>query len=228
MTTITRNVLLLVSLFTLLVCRAEAASPDAAAPVDQVVIKATREKLAKLEKQILLAEQRFYERYNALNTKRDYAVKCYNEATTGTRFKKTYCQPVFASKAQEEQARRAMAYLGSSATPATTSSAAAGMHAGATVGIGGVAGGAGSQEASESISGASSAMTGAPAIMAVGGGQSDFQKNMIEITRKNPELTKLLNKHAELVKEYEATFRKVNGMEAQDADTAAAPAAGSQ
>ena len=223
-----RNVLLFGLLFIALACRVEAAATDPVAPVDQVVVRATREKLAKLEKEVQLAQQRFYERYNELNTKRDYAVKCYNEADTGSRFKKTYCQPVFANKAQEEQARRAVQYLGSSSTASTTSSAAAAMHAGATTGIDGMAGGANSGEARESLPSSASGVTGAPAIMAVEGTQSDFQKNMIELTRKSPELTKLLNKHAELVKEYEATLRQVNGLEAQHTDEAAAPAAGPQ
>jgi hypothetical protein len=226
--TIPRNVLLLGLLFTALVCRVEAASPDPAAPVDQVVIQATRAKLVKLEKEVLLAQQRFYERYNELNTKRDYAMKCYNEADTGSRFKKTYCQPVFANKAQEEQARRAVQYLGSSSTAATSSSAAASMHAGATTGMGGVAGAANSGEAQEGSAGASSGRTGAPAIMAVEGSQSDFQENMIELTRKDPELMKRLNKHAELVREYEATLRQIKAPEPQDADKAAVPAANPQ
>ena len=212
MTTIPRNVLLLGVLFASLACGAETTTPDpAAAPVDQVVVKAAREKVAKLEKEVKLAEQRFYDRYNQINTKRDYAVKCYNEADTGTRFKKQYCQPVFATKAQEEQARRAVAYLGSSSTPSTTSGAAASMHAGATTGIAGMAGGAGSGEAQEGSASAAAGVTGAPAIMAVEGGQGDFQKNMIEATRKSPELMKLLNKYAELMKEYEEALRQANG-----------------
>ena len=224
MKSIPRNALLLGLLFTPLAYCVVAASPAPDAPVDQVVIEASRTKLAKLEKEVLQSEQRFYERYNALNTKRDYAVHCYNEAETGSRFKKTYCQPVFASKAQEEQARRIMTYLSSSATPATTASAAAGMHGGATGGMAGVAGGLDGAGDGSGTS-ASSSMTGAPAVMAVEGSQSDFQKNVSEVTRKSPELTKLLNEHAALVKEYEATFRKVNGLVVQPEDTAAAPAA---
>jgi hypothetical protein len=214
--TISRTVLLFGLLITSLVCRAETAAPDPAAPVDQVVVKATREKLAKLEKEVKLAEQRFYDRYNQVNTKRDYAVKCYNEADTGTRFKKTYCQPVFTTKAQEEQARRTVAALGSSATPATSSSAAASMHAGATVGVAGMAGGASSGEASESSAGAATGVTGAPALMAVAGSQGDFQKNMLEATRKSPELMKLLNEYAEKMKEYEALQRQINGLAAKE------------
>jgi hypothetical protein len=40
-------------------------------------------------------EYRFYRRYNDLNKKREYAVYCYNEASTGSRFKTPYCQPVW-------------------------------------------------------------------------------------------------------------------------------------
>ena len=223
--TVSRNVLLIAFLVTPLVCRVEAAPPDPAAPVDQVVVAASRERLAKLEKEVQEAEQRFYSRYNALNTKRDYAVKCYNEAETGSRFKKNYCQPVFTSKAQEEQARRTVASLTSSSTPQSTSSAASAMHGGA---MGGVGGGTGSAEPSESLPGAFSSVTGVPAIMAVEGSQSDYQKNMMELTRKHPELMELLNKHAELVKEYEATLRQVSGREPQDAGKAAVPATSPQ
>jgi hypothetical protein len=224
--TIPRNTLLLAFLFVPLIVCAEVVPPDAAA-VDQVVIKAEREKLVKLQKEVQLSEQRFYTRYNQVNTKRDYAVKCVNEADTGTRFKRSYCQPVFANKAQEEQARRAFQYLGSSSTPSSTSSAAYGMHAGAMTGITGM-GGTNSGEDQVSLAQSSSTVTGDPAIIAVEGSQADFQNNMIELTRKNPELTKLLNEHIELVKEYEATLRKVNGAEPKDAQKAPAPAANPQ
>src|SRR5689334_18571328 len=88
------------------------ADESPAQPQEQVIVEATRTNLSKLAKEVVLAEQRFYQRYNDLNTVRKYAVNCYNEATTSTHFKRLYCQPVYESEAQAEEAREFLVALG--------------------------------------------------------------------------------------------------------------------
>ena len=142
------------------------------APVDEVVVEATRATLVKLAKEVRLAEVRFYERYNQLNTVRDYAVNCSEEATTGTRFTLGYCRPVFQSKstgAEGQSFAQIVGQVGATGTPS------------------------------------------APASMTIAAARPGFQKNMIEVTRKNPDLTQLLNEYGERLKQYEDVYRKVNG-----------------
>ena len=58
-------------------------------------------------------------------------------------------------------------------------------------------------------------------------GRPDFQKHVIEVASKSPELMKLLQEHAAAVKRYEALHQKVNGNTpepAEKAERTAAPA----
>jgi len=142
------------------------------APVDEVVVEATRATLVKLAKEVRLAEVRFYERYNQLNTVRDYAVNCSEEATTGTRFTLGYCRPVFQSKSTGTEGQSFAQIVGQVGATGTPS---------------------------------------APASMTIAAARPGFQKNMIEVTRKNPDLTQLLNEYGERLKQYEDVYRKVNG-----------------
>ncbi len=48
----------------------------------------------------------------------------------------------------------------------------------------------------------------APAILAIEAQRPDFRKNMIEVTRKNPELLNLLRERDKLLKRYEAAKRQ--------------------
>ena len=153
------------------------------APIDEVVVRATRTDLVKLARQVRMAEFRFYDRYNELNTQRDYAVTCNNEATTGSRFTWDSCQPVFQEKARVAEGRGFADVIQSA-------------HA---VPRGGVA---------------ISATPRPPASMAITAGRPGFQQHMIDVTRRNPDLIKLLNEYDALLKQYEAAYRKINGRKA--------------
>jgi hypothetical protein len=184
------------------------------APVDQVIVQGTRADLVKLAQQVLQAEERFYQRYNEINTKRVYMVRCYNEAPTGTRFKQKYCKPVYENEADAAEGREFMmasgrgASAGSTSGGAVASSGAMGTMAGASA--------TGFGTGAQMTSGAG----GAPSISGGGTNASfieiaadrpDFQKNIVEVSSKSPELMKLLREHAEAVRKYEALYKKVNG-----------------
>ena len=96
--------------------------------MEQVVIEATRENLVKLATQARQAESRFYQRYNELSTKRDYAINCRSEAPTGSRFKWDYCQPVFQDKAQEAEGRAFFQGLAGTTTPGAPACARAAIE----------------------------------------------------------------------------------------------------
>src|SRR4051794_11995633 len=109
-------------------------------PPEQVIVQGKRGDLVNAAKEVQLAEQRFFQRYNEINTKRDYAVRCYNEAPTGTRFKQKYCKPVYESDAQATEARDFVIAMGRGISPGSASgggSASSGVMA-----VGGASGGA--------------------------------------------------------------------------------------
>jgi hypothetical protein len=213
---------------------ASAAEPAAGggAPVDQVLIEGTRADLAKLAKDVQIAEERFYQRYNDFNTTRKYAVPCYNEARTGTRFKQKYCKPVYESEADAAEARQFIRAIGNGASASSTSggaSASAGvMASGGMQGGGGGAPMSGGQATSGS--GMSAGVSGGgttSSFIEIEAARPGFQQHVIEVTSKSPELQKLLQEHSVAVKRYDELFRKVNGNTpdpAAKAEGASAPA----
>ena len=174
MKTTVRNALLVGLLFAPIAPDATASPEDT---IDEVTIEAARANLAKLAQEVKVAERRFYARYNELNTTRDYAVNCEDEASTGSRFTLNSCQPVFQQKALREQRRD--------------------LREGGTA--------------------------GAAVSSAVAAALPGFQKNMADITRKNPDLLELLSEYGALAKQYEDASRKVNG--SKSSIDAASPAA---
>jgi hypothetical protein len=201
----------------------------AEASVDQVVVEADRANLVKLAKEVQLAEERFYARYNEINTRKKYAVRCYNEAATGTRFKQKYCKPVYETEAQATQGREFILALGRGASAGSTSGGAVAssgvMGVGGASGGGGIGAGSGLQTGAQANSTASSAPnmggTTTEAFVDIDSGRPDFQKNVMEVASKSPELTKLLQEHAAARKRYDDLYNKING---RTQDTEAAPA----
>jgi len=74
------------------------------APVDgEVTVRATR-KLAEIRKEIRAAQDRFIARYNELNTVREYAIACSEEAPTGSGFSRYACRPQYVNTATADEA----------------------------------------------------------------------------------------------------------------------------
>jgi hypothetical protein len=170
----------------LLSCLLLAPLAHAAEPVppnDQVVVQATRANLARLAEEVKKAEYRFYQRYNELNTKRDYAIQCTTEARPNSRFTNSSCKPLFQTKAEEDESREFF------------------------------------MELSRQYSAA-----GVPAPVAVAAGRPAYQKNVLEVTKRSPDLSRLLGEHNRLLRQYEALYYRVNRLPQQPAETAA-PAA---
>jgi len=201
------------------------------APVDQVVVEADRANLVKLAREVQLAEQRFFARYNELNTKKKYAVRCYEEASTGTRFKQKYCKPVYETEAQAAQGREFILALGRGAAAGSTSGGA--VASAGVMGTGGASGGAGigagsglqtgAQQMSPTATAPDPGGTTTEAFVDIESGRPDFQKNVIEVARKSPELTKLLQEHAEARKRYDELYQKLNGRSPASSSSSSAP-----
>lgn len=90
-------------LFTL-IQPAVAADPAVTA---EVTVRAKRE-LEKLRLQIDEAQDRFIDKYNELNKDPQYAMKCNDEAHTGSRFTHHRCLPEFVNTATNAEARSAL------------------------------------------------------------------------------------------------------------------------
>lgn len=220
------------------VLAAEVPSPD------QVIVEGKRGDLVKAAKEVQLLEQRFFQRYNEINTKKDYAVRCYNEAPTGTRFKQKYCKPVYQTNAEAAEARDFITALGRGASAGSTSggaSASSGVMAlgGASAGLTGAGGpnltssadfsaagvGNGAVSAGAQIAGTAGAApvnfggTTTASFIEVENGRPDFQKNVVDVASKSPELIKLLQEHEAARKRYESLYHELNTPNESKAET---------
>jgi hypothetical protein len=182
----------------LFVSLAQGAPPAGGPPLEQVIVEATRDTLAKLGKEVQQSEYRFYERYNELNENPDYAIKCSHETSTGTRFRRVACEPVFKSKAEQVEARDFIVAFGGGDHVSGMTGAPPGPP---------VAGG-----------------TFGPATLATAAGRPGFRKNMIEVTTRSPELTRMAQEHAALWKRFYTLYRKVNGAGPLPEEKSPAPA----
>jgi hypothetical protein len=76
--------------------------------LDRVDVYGSRPDLSKLREAIVEAEDRFYARYNDINAKDDFDIKCRVEASTGTRLIKRTCKPLYQEVAVQEGAKQAV------------------------------------------------------------------------------------------------------------------------
>ena len=90
-------------------CAANASAPSAdEEELEQVHVYGSKEDLWQLRQAIIEAENRFYERYNELNSNDDFDVKCRVEARTGTRLTTRTCRPLYQEDAVQEGAKQAV------------------------------------------------------------------------------------------------------------------------
>ena len=151
--------------------------------LDEVVVRGTRSELDTLRKEMVLVEDRFYERYNALSTNHDFDTHCHIEARIGTNTKRRYCRAVYQERAQEKEGQEYAEALKNMNqdppqpwVPPTT-----------------------------------------PTIM-IEARRKDYQNNIRNVVKKNPELVEMLKERYELGQRYEATQRKIFGPKAREED----------
>ncbi len=93
----------------LTLCPALAGAPsDDADELEQVNVYGSKEEPWQLRQAIIEAEDRFYERYNDLNSNNDFDMKCRVEARTGTRLVTRTCKPIYQENAVQEGAKQAI------------------------------------------------------------------------------------------------------------------------
>jgi hypothetical protein len=74
-------------------------------PLAEVEITGTRARLREMREEIVRLEDKFYQRFNELNTDDQYDVHCNMEQPTGTLLKYRVCRPEFVSTATSEEAK---------------------------------------------------------------------------------------------------------------------------
>jgi uncharacterized protein YdcH (DUF465 family) len=90
-------------------CNAADPTPDA--DIDEVTVHGERVKIEAMRRQIVQLEDRFYERYNELNSVDDFDIHCIEEAKTGTRLIKRSCRAVYQEQALAEEGQAALRIL---------------------------------------------------------------------------------------------------------------------
>lgn len=88
---------------------ANAAAPgDDLEKLDQVQVYGSQQELPELRQAVIEAEDRFFKRYNELNSNDDFDISCRVEARTGTRLTARTCRPLYQENAVQEGAKQAV------------------------------------------------------------------------------------------------------------------------
>lgn len=150
-------------------------------PLDEVLVQGLRAQLRELRREAVELEERFYARYNELNTVRDFDVHCHADARTGTLLKGRICRAVYESKAFAEEGREAFQYR-----QFILEQVKAGRPDPMPPGP-----------------------PPPPAVMSIEVRRPAFQQNMREVVARDEELIRLLHDRTEAVKQYDALRRQL-------------------
>ena len=183
---IPRDLVLLCVLIAPLALGATTESPDQKDSLDTMIVEGTRAQLDAIRQDMVAIEDKFYVRYNELNTNHEFDTHCYIEARVSTRTKRRYCRAVYQEKALATEGQdhaEAMKLMINGLGPET------------------VEGGGPAPWAPPP-----------PATIVIEAHRKEYQNNIREVVKRNPELIEMLRERYELGQRYEATRRKVFGM----------------
>jgi len=160
------------------------AQPAEQKDLDEVVVRGRTVQLKQLHDQIRDTENLFYDRFNELNTVREFDVHCGMETPTGTQLKHRRCRVVFEEDALEQEGQEAIRIRQFYQSPG------------------------GSRLSAGPI------LTGAPTNPSIkmNALRPVFQKHMKEVVSRDPELIQMLQKRKELAERYEALRREIFGL----------------
>jgi hypothetical protein len=204
---------LLAGLFATTICTAGA--PPVEEFDDEIIVEG--KSLSQLRSDIVKAEDRFYEKYNRLNTDREYSMKCEDSASTGSKLTSRKCKPRMVETATSQQARdflyamqdNFLAFQGGGGVDASSGAQSAATQSAES-----------SASAAQSVPDIGTAFArGGSADSMIDGERDGFRRNMLELIRKHPELQKLIQEHANAMARYEKA-RKLR----RKPDAVAAPA----
>jgi hypothetical protein len=149
------------------------------ADLDEVTVNGERVKIDALRKQIVQLEDKFYDRYNELNTIDDFDIHCIEEARTGTRFIKRSCRALYQEHALADEGQAAFRIL---------------------------------QRFREKGPPIADSGPPLPASLIIQQRLPEYKKNLEDVTRRNPELSRLLAERGELIDKYNAALKKNWGL----------------
>lgn len=158
--------------------------------LDEVTIEGHRG-LRTLRAQMIRLEDRFYARYNDLNTEDRFDIHCDETASTGSLVKHRRCAVVFESRAREDEGQRHHRAL---------------LHA-----MPNGPGGATTYATGSEDSGGKEWIAPVPAIVAITMQRDQFKATMTRVTQGDAELVELLRQRQELADRYEKMRRRVSG-----------------
>jgi hypothetical protein len=184
--------------------QASAPAPAPAAQqsdLDEIVVQGQRVQLQEMRKELVRLEDRFYARYDELNTNDDFDIHCFKEARTGTRIIKRTCRAVYEDNALQEEGQAALAIRQYVQPGLQTYKYKDLPDPRMLVGE-----------------------TPAPPIMAILARLDEFRANMKDVVSRDPQLLGLLRDRAELARRYEATRRRIFKRHPAAADAASGDA----
>jgi hypothetical protein len=97
--------------------------------LDEVVVTGKLDSLSAARQAVIAAEDRFYARYNELNTDDRMDILCRFEAPTGSRIPRRVCQPKLVEEAARDEAQRFLNTANGSYAPLTMDSMKAELKA---------------------------------------------------------------------------------------------------
>ena len=148
--------------------RPERRQPPDDAALDEVTVNGERVKIEAMRKEIVQLEDRFYDRYNELNTIDDFDIHCIEEAKTGTRFIKRSCRAVYQERAFAEEGQAAFKVL---------------------------------QRFREKGPAVADGGPPVPASLTIERRLPEYKKNLEAVTRRDPELARLLEERGKLIEQ---------------------------
>ena len=169
-----------------------AANGAQAEPLDPVIVKGKRGGLAEMRQEMVQLEERFFARYNELNTRDEFDTHCHQEARLGTRFERRYCRAVFEAEAFEKEARDFALFAQRSTSPDGSPVMLASPEGRRLPPVWGG--------------------PPAPAIMDMEPLRKEYRANMVSVVSKHPELIEMARQRSEMEAQYEDARRKAFGL----------------
>jgi hypothetical protein len=176
-------------IFALLMCVAGLSQAQAAAPandavaaqeeLDQVIVRGGPKALAAIREEMIRLEDNFFERYNELNTVKDFDVYCAAETSAGTKLKRRTCRANYQRDALAAEGQGHMEFI--KQHPRDVRPSVAGQPPPDPPLIGSLP---------------------SPAIMDIEIRRKEYQQNVIAVSKKDPELAKMLRELSELNQRY--------------------------
>lgn len=151
--------------------------------LDEVQVIGTRAQLDEMRKAINALEDRFYERYNDLNTDDDFDIHCEMEAKIGTRLKLRSCRALYQIAAFVEEGRDAFEIRQNVQEQLRLGTPRPMLPRSPPT----------------------------PSTLEIQRRQEEFRQNMREVAARDPHLVQILKQRAETLERYDAARRKLFG-----------------